>query len=180
MEFPDERKTGSHEAAESALLRNDLSSVIPTNHRRGAGRATLFRDSRGGCLYMSICFSIAALIRILLNGYNWKFIGFSEEAGYGFAGILGSPEGAALDLFLQHCDYAGAGYFDWHGGVFWSEGQGRAESLGRYSAYCSFPQADVGSVCADCQAVGAQRGQHQYGIDHQESAQAAAGAAARS
>ncbi len=143
MEFPDERKTGSHEAAELALLRNDLSSVIPTNHRRGAGRASLFRDSRGGCLYMSICFSIAALIRILLNGYNCKFIGFSEEADMDSRRNLGAPEGSSLGLHVEHSGYAGGRHFDRHGRFLRSERQGGAEELDATPLTLPSPQADV-------------------------------------
>jgi len=46
---------------------------------------------------------------------------------YGFAGILAAHENSSLGLFVQHCGYAGAGYFDWFSGLLRSEGQGRAE-----------------------------------------------------
>src|SRR5260370_801643 len=73
-------------------------------------------------------------------------------------------------LLVQHCGCDGGRYVNWHGGFLRSERQGRAEDFRCASAVSACAAAAFQRVFADREAVGAERGQHQYRIDHKDSA----------
>src|SRR5208282_3276273 len=80
----------------------------------------------------------------------------------------------SLGVYLYHTDDAGGWNSDWYDSLLWSEGQRGAEVLGRDPPECSLSGTALEYVFADFQAAGAERGEHKYGIDRQESARSKA------
>src|ERR1700739_1920430 len=107
---------------------------------------------------------------IIIGAYK-----FWRMCTYGLGRDVDAHEGSPVGLHTQYSGNTYRRHFDRYGDFPGSKGKRRAAEKRRDAAHLAVSAADVECLFPDCQTAGAERRQHQYGIDDQECAPAARG-----
>src|SRR5579862_528435 len=103
-------------------------------------------------------------------------LGVTSSGGsdtYGLGRDVDAHEGSPLGLYTQYLGHTDRWHSDRYGDFPGSQRERRAAERRRDAAHLAFPADAVQHLFADCETAGAERRQHQYGIDDQECAPAA-------